>query len=178
MNLQIKICKTKNSNSEKNFVGAETREQVRSGINQTLTIGGRRRSYDGFVEGQAAAFTFRAARQSRANLFEVGADEVDQIFRQLRSDLFLGAVGEMKADVRFKHLAHEAVDASTNGGKEHQLAAAVFIGGERTLDGVELAAQFAQALKQLHFFPFVVRHGAFLRLDNTHPGYGINPMGV
>lgn len=112
------------------------------------------------------------------SLFEVGADQINEILSQLGSDLLLCSIGEVKANVRFKHFAHEAIDASADSGKEHQLAAAVFIGGERTLDGVELAAEFAQALQQLHFFPFVVRHGGNLRVDNTHPGYGINPMGV
>lgn len=173
MNQQINICKSRGE-----FRGRKNTHEVWSGINQTLTNGKLQHRYDGTVDGQESQFTSRAARRSRADSFEVGADKVDKILGQFGSNLLLGAVGEVEANMRFKHFAHEAVDAPADGGKEHQLAAAFLIGGERTLHGIELSAQLSQALKQLHFFPFVVRHGATLRLDNTHPGYSINPMGV
>jgi len=101
----------------------------------------------------------------RANLaedsrsFQVSAHQIDQIFGQFRGDFFLGAVGEVKTNMGFQILAHEAVYASANGSEEHQLVAAIVLGKEGALDGIELAAEFADALQELQFFPFVVGHG-------------------
>ena len=91
-------------------------------------------------------------------LFQVCPDKIDEIFGQFGGDLFLGAVGEMEANVRLQHLAHEAVDASTNSGEKHKLVSTIFLGGEGALNGVELSAQFTNSLQQLQFFPFVVGH--------------------
>jgi hypothetical protein len=33
-------------------------------------------------------------------------------------------------------------------------------------------------LQQLGFFPILMGHGLDSSLDNTHRGYGINPVGV
>jgi hypothetical protein len=41
-----------------------------------------------------------------------------------------------------------------------------------------LSTQFFDALQQLGFFAILMRHGLISSLDNTHPGYGINQVGV
>ncbi len=80
-------------------------------------------------------------------LLQIGADQVDEVFGQLGGDLLLGAVGQMEADMRLQNLAHEAVDASTDGGEEHELSAAILVGSEGALDGVELSAEFSDPLQ-------------------------------
>src|ERR1700691_2718969 len=105
---------------------------------------------------------------------EIRMHQVDEIFSQLRRNLLFGAVCKMEADVCFKHLGHEAVDAATHRGKLHQLTAAVLIGRQGALDCVELAAKLFQALRELEFFAFVVRHGAAPLIADTYPGYSIN----
>jgi hypothetical protein len=105
-------------------------------------------------------------------------DKVNQILGQLGSDLLLGSVGQMKADMSFEHLTHEAVDAAADGSQQHELAATILIGSERALDGIELAAYFAKALEELEFLAIHGRHFGVLPLDNTNPGYSIYPVGV
>lgn len=94
----------------------------------------------------------------RARLFQIRADEVNEVFGEFGGDLLLGAVDEMEADVGFEDLAHEAIDAAADGGEEHQLTAAVFIGVDEALDGIELAAEAANALEELDLFAFVDGH--------------------
>lgn len=105
-------------------------------------------------------------------LFQVSADEIDKVLGEFGGDLLLGAVDEVKTDVVFEHLGHEAVDAAANRGQQHQLVAAVGVALQRALDGVQLPAHLADSLEELHLFTFVVGHRHLL-LDNTHPGYGI-----
>jgi len=115
---------------------------------------------------------------TRTALLQIGAHQVDQVLGQIGGNLLLGAVDKMEADVRLQHFGHQAVHASADGGQEHQLISAVFVARERALHGVELAAQFFYALQQLGFFPILMGHGLDSSLDNTHRGYGINPVGV
>jgi len=122
---------------------------------------------------------------TRNALFEVGAHKVDQVLGQLWGNLLLGSVDQMEADVRLQHFGHQAVDASTNRGQQHQLISAILIARERALHGIELAAHFSHTLQQLGFFAILMRLGFFpilmlheSSLDNTHRGYGINQMGV
>lgn len=103
--------------------------------------------------------------------------QIDQIFSQLRRNLLFCAVREVEADVCFKHLGHEAVDAAADSSQEHELVTAILLASERALYGVKLAAQFFHALLQLDPFPILMRHGD-TSLDSTHPGYGIYPVGV
>jgi len=111
-------------------------------------------------------------------LLQIGVYQVDEVFGQFGGDLFFGAVGEVEADVGFEDFAHEGVDAAADGGKQHELAAAIFVGGERSLDGIELAADFAEPLQQLEFLAILMGHDMSPCLDYTHGGYCINPVGV
>src|ERR1700722_2436796 len=108
------------------------------------------------------------------NLLEIRMHKVDEIFSQFRRNLLFCAVREVEANVRFKHLGHEAVDAATDRGKLHQLAAAILIGCQRALDRVELAAKLFQALRELEFFAFLMRHGATPSIADTYLGYSIS----
>jgi hypothetical protein len=105
-------------------------------------------------------------------------NQVNQILGEFGSNLLLGAVGQMKANVSLEYLTHEAVDTAADGSQQHELAAAIFVGVQRALDGIELAADFAKALEEFEFFAIHVRHFSDLLLDNTHPGYSIYPVGV
>lgn len=95
---------------------------------------------------------------------EIGVDEIDEVFGELGGDLFFGAVHEVKADVGFEDFAHEGVDAAADGGEEHELPAAFFVGCEGALDGVELSADLAEALEEFEFFAVGLGHGALLGL--------------
>jgi len=110
--------------------------------------------------------------QVGAGSFQVGADEVDQVFGELGSNLLFGAIDQVEADVGFEDFAHEAVDTAAHGSKKHELCAAIFIGEQGALDGVELAAEFADALEEFKLFSFLVGHEG-PPVDNTHPRYGI-----
>jgi hypothetical protein len=105
-------------------------------------------------------------------------DQVDEVFGQLWRNLFLRSIGKVKTDMCFQNLAHKRVDAAADGCQQHELAATILIGCERALNGVELAANFSYPLQQFQFFPVLVGHGRLAFLDNTHLGYGINPVGV
>lgn len=127
------------------------------------------------TDNSARARSWMAGRffDSRMQLLQIGAYQVDQVLGEFGGDLFFGAVHQVEANVCFQHLGHQAVHAAADRGKKHQLVAAVGIGRQRALDSIELPAQSAEALQQLHFFPFVKRHGIPSLLDNTHRGYGI-----
>ena len=110
-------------------------------------------------------------------LLEVGADQVDEVLGEFGGDVLPGAGGEVLADVSLHNLAHEAVDAAADGGEEHELAVAVFTGGEEAFEGVELAAEPAEALEELGSFPFgEVAGGGGGRILYTHWGYGIRAL--
>src|ERR1700722_4876440 len=112
------------------------------------------------------------------SLLEIRMHQVDEIFSQLRRNLLFAAVCEVEADVCFKHLGHEAVDAAADRGKLHQLTAAVLIGCQGALDRVELATKLFQALRELEFFSFLMRHEAAPSIADTYPGYSMNQGGV
>lgn len=105
-----------------------------------------------------------AAASACCGLFQIGVDEVDEVFGEVGRDLLLGAVDEVETDVGFKHLAHESVDAAADCGEEHELVAAIGFSVEGAFDGIELAANFAEALQKLEFFPFVVGHFSSARI--------------
>lgn len=98
---------------------------------------------------------------AHVRLFQICPNKIDQILGELRGNPFPCATGQMEADVGFEHLAHETVDAATNGGEQHQLRSAIFIGGERALEGIELSAKLAQALREFEFFFVGSRHLQF-----------------
>jgi len=114
-------------------------------------------------------------RQARS--LQVGTNEVDEVFGEFRGDLLFCAVDEVEADMGFEDFTHKSVDAAADGSEEHKLCAAVFIGKEGALNGIELAAEFADSLKEFYFFAFLVGHGVS-PVDNTHPRYGIYGVGV
>jgi len=124
----------------------------------------------------------RARRQPDAEvkmaLLQIRPDQVNQILGQLGSDLLFSSVDEMESDVRLQHFGHEAINAAADSGKEHQLPAAIFVGVDKALDGIQLTAQATDALQLLQLLTFVDGHKLSPRLDNTHPGYSINPEGV
>lgn len=109
---------------------------------------------------------------------QICVHQVDEVLGKLGGNLFLGTVSEVKTDMGFEDLAHEGVDAAADSGKQHELAAAIFIGGERTLDGVELTADFSESLQQLQLLAFLMGHGLPPCFDYTNRGYSINPAGV
>ena len=87
--------------------------------------------------------------QSGAELLQISANQVDEVLGEFGGNLLLGAIDEMEADMRLHNLAHQAVDASADRGKQHELAPTILVAGEGPLDGVELAAQSAHALQKL-----------------------------
>ena len=105
-------------------------------------------------------------------LFEVSANEVNEVFGEFWGNLLFDAVDEVEADMGFEDFTHESIDAATDGSEQHELPAAVFIGEQGALDGVELPAEFADALEEFNFLAFLVGHGGS-PIDNTHPRYGI-----
>ena len=107
-----------------------------------------------------------------AGSFQVSADKVDEVFGELRGNLLFGAVDEVEADMGFEDFSHEAVDTAADGSEQHELSAALFIGEEGAFNGVKLTAKFPEALKEFHFFSFMVGHFGS-PVDNTHPRYGI-----
>src|SRR5450631_3445719 len=101
--------------------------------------------------------------------FQICVHEVDEIFCQFGRDLLLGPVSKVETDMSFEDFAHQRVHSATYSGKQHELSATVFIGSQRTLHCVELAAHFSQSLQQLKLFPVLMGHGPPPVLDNTHP---------
>jgi len=91
-------------------------------------------------------------------LLQISTNEVDEVFGELGCDLLLRPVDQMEADVIFKHLRHQAVDAAPDRGKQHQLVAAIGIGFKRALDSIKLPAHLADPLQQLHLFATIERH--------------------
>jgi len=104
-------------------------------------------------------------------------NQVNQILSELGCNLLFGAVDQMKTDVSLEDFAHKAVHTAAHRGEQHQLAAAVLAGSQGTLDGIELPSHFSKALKEFELFAIDVGHSRYL-LDNTYPGYSINPVGV
>lgn len=109
---------------------------------------------------RATVLPFLAPRQPDCctYLFQIGANKVNEIFCKFRSNLLLGAIGEMKSNVRLKDLSHQTVDATANCRKQHQLATAVLVRIDLTLDRLKLSAKTADSLEQFHFFSIMNRH--------------------
>lgn len=66
----------------------------------------------------------------------------------------------MKANVILQNLTHQAVNASANSGQQHQLVATILVVIQRSLNGVQLAAQFANPLQQFHSLSIVGHRAA------------------
>jgi hypothetical protein len=101
----------------------------------------------------------RSKEMGGSGLFQISAYQIDEVFGEFGSDLLFGAVDEMETNVGFENLAHKAVNSAADGGEEHQLTPAIFIGGDQALDSIELAAEAADALEQLNFLAIVQGHG-------------------
>jgi len=110
--------------------------------------------------------------------FQVCAHQIDQVLGKLRGNLLFRAVDKMEADMCLKHLGHQRIHASAHGCQQHQLPAAIFIGVDEPLDRIQLPAQAADPLQQFQLLSFVQRHGVSSWLDNTHPRYSMNGVGV
>ena len=110
--------------------------------------------------------------------FQIGVHQVYEVFGQLRGDLLLGSVGEVKTDMSLQHFAHQRVDAAAHRRQQHQLAAAIFVGRQRALHRVQLPAHFSQPLQQFELFALLMGHSWPPAVDSTYPRYGINPEGV
>jgi hypothetical protein len=79
-------------------------------------------------------------------LFEVGADEVDEVLGYfLRGERGATGLHHVLADVVFEDLGHEAVDAAADVGEEHEDVGAVSVAAEGALDGVDLTADALDA---------------------------------
>jgi hypothetical protein len=102
---------------------------------------------------------------TRVLLFQICADEVDEVFREFlrRCDALLGGE-QVQADVVLEDLGHQAVDAAAHVGKQHENVGAVVAGGERALDGVDLAADALDAGDELLFFLVDVGHFSLYNL--------------
>jgi hypothetical protein len=88
----------------------------------------------------AAGPKMRAYALTLARLLQVGANKVDEVFGNVRSDGFCSLAGKVQADVVFHDLGHEAVDSAADGGELHEDLGA-FVGGlKRTLHGGDLSA--------------------------------------
>jgi hypothetical protein len=82
---------------------------------------------------------------TRSELFQIGADEVDEVFGDLmRGERGLAWLHHVLADVVFEDFGHEAIDAAADVG-EHEDVGAVGIAGKGALDGVDLAADTLDA---------------------------------
>src|SRR5208282_4958343 len=110
-------------------------------------------------------------------LLKIGANQVDQVLRQLWSNLLFGPIRQVKSNVGFENFAHQAVHATAYRGQQHQLVSAVVVGRQSSLHGIQLSTKFAHALQQLDFLPLLMRHRVS-PLDYTQWGYTIYPVGV
>jgi len=78
----------------------------------------------------------------------------------------MSVLEEVKADVVFEDLGHKGVDASANGGEEHEdLGAIVVVRREGALDGLDLAVDALDAVAEFGAVAFGVGHGVFIRLE-------------
>ncbi len=114
----------------------------------------------------------------RSALLQVRPYQVDQVFGQFGSNLLLGPIHQVKADVRLQNLGHQAVHPTAHRRQQHQLIAAVHIARKRALHRVQLAAYLLHALQQLYLLPLALRHDAAPWWKYTHLGYSINQAGV
>jgi hypothetical protein len=96
--------------------------------------------------------------------FQIGADEVDEVFAEFGGEGGVAVLEEVEADVVFEHLGHQRVDASADGGEEHQdLRAVVVVGREGALDGLDLAVDALDAVADFGAVAFGGGHGVVIR---------------
>jgi hypothetical protein len=85
-------------------------------------------------------------RRRSSGLFQVGANDTDEILGQLSSrNRALLVTHHMQPDVIFEDLCHQAVDSASDVGEQHQHVGAVASRGERAFDGIDLAADALNA---------------------------------
>jgi hypothetical protein len=90
-------------------------------------------------------------------LFEVGADEVDEVLGYfLRGERGAAGLHHVLTDVVFEDLGHEAVDTAADVGEEHEDIGAVGVAAEGALDGVDLTADALDAGEE--FFVLTMSH--------------------
>jgi hypothetical protein len=95
-------------------------------------------------------------------LFEVGADEVDEVLGYfLRGERGATGLHHVLADVVFEDLGHEAVDSAADVGEEHENVGAVSVAAKGALDGVDLTADALDAGEE--FFVLTMSHFALPR---------------
>jgi hypothetical protein len=75
----------------------------------------------------------------------------------------------METNMRLHDFAHQAVDPAAHRGKQHQLAATVFVGIDQAFDSVELAAHPAYTLEELKFLAIMHGHGKATSLSRKYP---------
>jgi hypothetical protein len=99
----------------------------------------------------------RVGPTSWTALFEVGADEVDEVLGYfLRGERGATGLQHVLADVVFEDLGHEAVDTAADVGEEHEDVGAVGVAAEGALDGVDLTADTFDAGEE--FFVLTMSH--------------------
>ena len=99
-------------------------------------------------------------RPTHPPLLQVGVDHGDQLIRGIgveRAGIIAG-IDQVGADVVLDHLGHQAGDAAANPGNHMHDALAVGLFAQRPLDGIDLAANPADAGEQLSLFTDRVGH--------------------
>lgn len=112
----------------------ERLDKRRGGINAALTLPEPDALYDEVICIAEKRY------ENPPRLFEVCAHQINKIFGEFRGNLLFGAVDEMKANVVFKHLCHQSIDAAAYSGKQHELVATIGVTIDGTLYRIELAA--------------------------------------
>ena len=85
------------------------------------------------------------------HLFEIGAHHVDQLFGAAHPLAVVPVLGikDVRANVVFHHLRHEAVHGAARGGDQLQDFCALDLSLQSALDRFNLAAQAAHAIEEL-----------------------------
>lgn len=89
-------------------------------------------------------------RRPSSILFEVGADDVDDIVGSFLGGF--GVAGHVVADMVFHEFRHEAVDGAASGGEALESLGARFMLVEGAQDAFELADDFLGAVDEVEFF--------------------------
>ena len=118
----------------------------------------------------------RAQRAAERGLFQVGADEIDELFAEFGRH---GAGADVQADVVLEDFGHEAVDAALYGGEEHEDVGAVLVLLKAALDGLQLALNPLGAVDELGAFAVDLHRTSegILPFFDTLPGYEIRKRG-
>lgn len=102
-----------------------------------------------------------ACTQACRGLFEVGADQPEQLLHALAAlRIGGGGLAEIFADVGFQYFGHQAVYRTTQCRDLLQHRAAISAGFEGALECIALAADAADASEGALFFGGGVGHGA------------------